>query len=352
MSTLAPTDASLSIPPAVRAAAARSQEAFENAYKNETEPSADQAETEQAAEEITENSFTAPVASAEPITPEVSEPRDDAPKADEQSWEHRYKSMKGRYDRAATQINQLSEQIASLQNVIATMQVTQARAPEDDIQPSVSKLLTPEEENDYGADFLNVVGKKAREELLPLVNKYEAKIAQLEAKLQGVDGYVAQDARSRLEQTMDAQVPNWRDINFNPEFIQWLKLPDPYSGAIRHDMLKEAYGRNDSARVANFFKGFLAEEAAVDPAEKRPDLTSSANDAQLNEKIPLETFAAPGRAKTAAATSAPAEKPTFTRAQIAKFYQDSAAGKFRGKETERDRIEKQIFDAEREGRIR
>jgi hypothetical protein len=352
MSSLAPVDPNLSVPPAVRAAAARSQEAFENAYKNETiEPSEDQ--TEQTPESGTENSFTASTAEAEPVTREVSEqPKEDRQQGDDQSWEHRYKSMKGRYDRASQQIQTLSEQISSLQNVIATMQVTHARTSEDDFEPSVAKLLTPEEENDYGADFLSVVGKKAREELLPIVNKYEAKIAQLEAKLQGVDGFVAKDARSRLEQTMDAQVPNWRELNFNPEFIQWLKLPDPYSGVIRHDMLKEAYGRNDSARVANFFKGFLAEEAAVDPANTRPDLSTSASNAQVNEKIPLETFAAPGRAKTAAASSAPAEKPVFTRPQIAKFYQDSAAGKYRGKEAERDRIEKQIFDAEREGRIR
>jgi hypothetical protein len=112
-------------------------------------------------------------------------------------------------------------------------------------------------------------------------------------------------------------------------------------------MLKEAYGRNDSARVANFFKGFLSEEAAVAPA----DGDRGRSDQIAPAKMSLEEFAAPGRAKTAAA-SAPAEKPTFTRDQIAQFYRDSATGKYRGKETEMNRIERQIFDAERDGRIR
>ena len=67
-------------------------------------------------------------------------------------------------------------------------------------------------------------------------------------------------------------------------------------------------------------------------------------------KVPLEAFAAPGRAKTAAAT-APAEKPIITRAQIATFYADKAAGKYRGKEAEADRLERMIFEAQRDGRI-
>jgi hypothetical protein len=355
MNQTSPTDPNVTIPAAVRAAAARSAEAFEAAYNNETTqtPDAETAEgttppqAEEGRSELAASEFT-----ADAVTREVSEPQRDEPSADDQSWEHRYKSMKGRYDRASQQIQALSDQIASLQNVIATMQVSSPQGASDwssDTEPS--KFITPEEESDYGQDFLAVVGKKAKEELLPVIKKYESKISELEARLQGVNGYVAQDARSRLEQTMDTQVPSWREINFNPEFIQWLKLPDPYSGAIRHELLKEAYGRNDAARVANFFKGFLAEEAAVAPVNREPDLSQSAQ-AQAQNKIPLEEFAAPGRAKTAAATSAPAEKPTFTRAQIAKFYQDSAAGKYRGKEADRDRTERQIFEAEREGRIR
>lgn len=354
MSNLAPIDPAVVIPPSVRAAAERSKQAYERAYQDEPADPADPADP--LVNELpapTENSFSAPSAKIEPVTPEVTEPASDRAEQpiEDQSWEHRYKSMKGRHDRAAMQIAQLSEQISSMQNVIATMQVAQTAPPPTGAAQN-SRLITPEEENDYGEDFLNVVGKRAKEELLPLVQQYESKIASLEAKLEGVGGYVAQDARTRMQATMDAQVPDWRELNFNPDFVQWLKLPDPYSGAIRHEMLKEAYGRNETARVANFFKGFLAEEAAVDPAERGPDLTGGAATTPPSNKIPLESFAAPGRAKTAAASGAPAEKPSFTRAQIARFYQDSSSGKFRGKEVERDRIEKQIFDAEREGRIR
>ena len=250
--------------------------------------------------------------------------------------------MKGRYDRAEAQLRSMSEQITSLQNSLAALEHRRS----DPVDDSFEKLITPEEENDYGQDFLNVVAKKAKEELLPITKKYEAKIAELESRLQQTTGYVEQDAKSRMESSLDHEIPNWRDVNFNPDFLTWLKLPDPYSGVIRHELLKTAYSRNDTPRVLAFFNGFLADEAATDPAKAETGRSNA------SAKMSLENLAAPGRAKTAAATGAPAEKPIFTRAQIAKFYADSAAGKYRGKEAEKDRVEAQIFDAEREGRIR
>lgn len=337
-------DPNVKIPDAIKARAAAADAAFAAAYGQE-EPKSDGVQETNEAEEpapAEAKDTEAPKAEAKSVTPEGNE--QPAPKQDDdQSWEHRYKSMKGRYDRAESQIRQMSEQITSLQNLMATMQTAQAPEPSE---MDAERLITPEEENDYGQDFLNVVGKKAKEEISRVSKKYEAKIAELEAKLQNVNGYVEQDARGRMEQTLDREIPNWKDINFNKDFLTWLKLPDPYSGVIRHELLKAAYTRNDTPRVLAFFNGFLAEEAAVDPAN------AETGRSEAPAKLSLEQFAAPGRAKTAAASGAPAEKPIFTRAQIAKFYAESAAGKFRGKEAEKDRLEAQIFEAEREGRIR
>ena len=101
---------------------------------------------------------------------------------------------------------------------------------------------------------------------------------------------------------------------------------------------------------------FLSEEAAVDPATLTPGNLGdgSGNPTRpVTPKVSLERLAAPGRAKTAAAPSAaPAEKPIFTRAQIADFYAQSTAGKFRGNLAEKARIEAEIFAAQREGRVR
>ena len=337
-------DESVKVPAAVRAAADRAAKFYEQPEPEKSEETAANGDQEAKPEE-TAATTPAEVNQASPPSPEdkaAAPPTDDKPV----DWERRYNAMKGRYERSEQQMHQLSEQIQSLQSVIATLEATKAPPPrESDVK--VERLITPEEENDYGQDFLKVVGKKAKEELLPEIRKYEDKIAELEAKLAGVNGYVAQDARGRMLSVLDDKLPGWREVNRDENFISWLQLPDLYSGDIRHSLLKAAYERNDANRVLAFFNGFLAEEAAMSPAEARTEETRAPAPV-----LDPTSLAAPGRAKSAAASSAPAEKPIFTRAQIAKFYADAAAGKFKGRDAERDRFEMQIFEAEREGRIR
>jgi len=331
-------DSDVKMPAAVLAAAARSEEII-NSLNNQNQEQT--SVTSEGNTRINPDFSFQSSSNPAPQEPESVNPNDE-------SWEHKYKSVNGRYTRQQEQVRQMSEQIQNLQNVISDLQ-SNSYSHVDLPDLSIEKLITADEERDYGSDFLNVVGKKAREELTPVVKAYEAKIAELDAKLQGLNGFVAQDTQAKLLATLDSRLPDWRDLNTNSDFLDWLKLPDPYSGAIRHEMLKSAYSRNDAARVLNFFNGFLAEEAAVAPAYSGP------NQGQTTTvpKVPLENFAAPGRAKTAAASNtAPAEKPIFTRAQIAAFYTDVNAGKYRGKDAEKNKAEAQIFEAQREGRIR
>lgn len=345
-----PHDPNIKLPAAVRAAAARSDEIIK--AMNAQEGVTSESNGEQPAPQTSEPAQTAsepaqPVAESQPPKENPKQgTKESASSDDESSWERRYNSMKGRFDRAQSQVKDLSEQIQSLQNVIATMQVQATSQPLPEVQ--VEKLITEDEERDYGQDFLKVVGKKAKEEIVPIIKGYEAKIAELEKKLQGVNSVVTQDSHAKLMTTLDEKLPTWRDLNTNEDFLSWLRLPDPFSGVIRHDMLKAAYAAGNASRVLAFFNGFLAEEAAVAPAKGDSDDVPT----ETVAKVPLAKLAAPGRAKTAAGNSAPAEKPIFTRAQIASFYADVANGKYRGKDADKNKLEALIFEAQREGRIR
>ena len=333
-------DPNIKFPAAVRAAAARSDEIVRQMTAAE-QPSEviSEGNPELAAETLLSNT-------EQPSSPvEQSRQGQPAPSVDEDTWEHKYKSMKGRHDRLQDQVQELTQQISSLQGVMATLQLDAASAPLPEL--SAERLLTDEEVNDYGSDLLNVVGKKAREELTPIIKGYEAKISDLEKKLQTVNGVFAQDNHQKLLSNLDRDLPTWRELNTNDEFLSWLRLPDAYSGVIRHDMLKAAYAQGNASRVLAFFNGFLAEEAATDPAQAAPEIGTS-----TVPKLPLKNLAAPGRAKTAASTNAPAEKPIFTRAQIAQFYADVAANKYRGRDDQKNKLEADIFLAQREGRIR
>ncbi len=344
-------DPDVKIPKGVLAASARADELF-NALRDGGPVEAPEEVTAEGNPELSAASLAAPApeSQSQQAEPQNTPQQETPPQGDDESWEHKYKSVHGRYVRQQEQLRQMSEQITSLQNVIATMQASGAgvsRAEPTMPELQAERLVTPEEISDYGEDFLKVVGKRAREEMAPIVNGYQAEIADLKKKLEGFTGFVQQDSHQKLLSNLDDKLPNWREMNTNEEFLDWLRLPDPYSGAIRHDMLKAAYAQGDAHRVLAFFNGFLAEEAVVAPAGAEPDASVT-----KVPKVPLASLAAPGRAKTAASASAPAEKPIFTRAQIAMFYADVASGKYRGRDVEKNKAEGMIFEAQREGRIR
>lgn len=259
------------------------------------------------------------------------------------NWEHAFKSMQGRYNSDMGKMREankkLVDQVSHLNQLIATMQKPEPAKPAEPPKPS----LSAEELAEYGPEFVEIVSKIVADTTAP----YISEITSLKKQLQGVGGQINAGARERMMSSLAAAVPNWEEINTSEEFLDWLRLPDAYSGDIRHNMLNAAFGRNDSTRVINFFKGFLAELAAMDPANEEP------GEEAKPPKTPLKKFAAPGRAKsTAAPNAAPVEKPNFTTSQISKFYADKALGKWRGREKEAAKMEAEIFAAQMEGRIR
>jgi hypothetical protein len=279
-----------------------------------------------------------------------------SPERQEDTWERKYNAMKGRFDHANNQLQNLTQQVAGLQNVITTLQNPETRQEQNTVQ-QVESMLTQEEREQYGDEFLNVVAKKAHEIVGPLKKELEEKIKRLDSQVGNVNQHVDTAAKDRMFAALDKHIPDWREVNNDPNFVQWLQLPDAYTGAIRHNLLKAAFNQNDSGRVAAFFNGFLAEEAATAPQGQPRDsdapaqATNGSVRSQQTPKTSLDTLAAPGRAKSAAA-QAPAEKPIFTRAQIAAFYTAIAAGKYAGRDKEKDKLEAQIFSAQQEGRIR
>ena len=337
-------DESVKIPSVVLAAAAKSQELHEAVYPSDSPAPVD---TDQAAPPEADAPADPAIVSPTTVSP-VAPPAEIVVQAHpaptpqpDTSWEHKYNSMKGRYERSETTIKHLTDRIAGMEATIASMAVA---APAT-VEPSAPKsLVTTKDVEDFGEDFLDVIGRKAKETVSPEVAELKAQVASLTQRLENVGAYVGQDARSRMHDQLNTRCPNWKEINESEKFLNWLALPDAYSGAIRHQLLKAAYTANDAPRVLAFFNGFLAEEAASTPTTPVPDTST---------KIPLEELAAPGRARTAAAAAiAPAEKPTFTRAQITSFYRDVANGKYAGRDDDKNRLEQQINDAAREGRIR
>lgn len=292
------------------------------------------------------------------------------PQPQEQDIEHQFKSLKGRYDRAEQENKRLAGQIGDMQRLIASI----SAPPSPQAQPSQEgsgvrfsgpitgrappKRVTEKEIQDYGADLIDVMGRRAMEVadvVMPQqFRQYEDRIAQLERQIGGVRQTVEYDAQSRMYNQLDRELPNWKQINSSPDFVGWLQLPDPLSGQIRHNLLAEAYNSQQGNRVMEFFRRFLTDQASYGPnngqGQQPGNGALTAGSYATTPQVDLLSLAAPGRAKVGQTQVTP-DKPTFTVAEIKQFYTDSANGKYAGREDEYNRIQQEIFAAGREGRV-
>jgi hypothetical protein len=172
-------------------------------------------------------------------------------------------------------------------------------------------LITEDERRAYGDEALSVMERKAREVVGPVVNDLNRQNQQLRSELQRVK---AHDIYSTLDQNM----PNWREINTSQEFLDWLRVPDPYSGAAKSVLLRAAFDSGDANRVLAIFHGFQA------------------------DMQPTSTARAP---RTSADNSR-----TITTQEIDRFYSDVRKGRYT--EKDKDKREAEIHRAILEGRLR
>jgi hypothetical protein len=294
---------------------------------------------------------------------EASPPQPDAPSSEpeatpqqlppppEESWEQKFRSQQGRMEQLLTSNRDLHERITQLDNLIATMQAKGAEPPAEPKPKEKPRYVTEQEAADYGDELLGVMGKRAREEIAPDVEELSSRLAKLEGRVEGVGKVMERGQTQDVYVGLDQHVQNWRDINKDDNFKLWLEQPDPYSGRKRHDMLAEAFSRHETGRVVAFFRGFLTEATGLpqnpsSPGQSAPPLPNGNG----SGKPSLEDFAAPGRARSAPQALSP-DKPIYTSAQIAQFFADKRVGKYKGREAQADEIERDIFQAQHEGRI-
>jgi hypothetical protein len=285
-----------------------------------------------------------PTAEAAPDNIPLSAPAP-APAADP-NWEHRYHSMKGRYDALIHTQGSMQEQMSQMgDELMRLQQLVQVRGAQPPPQArSTKKFVTDEDVKTYGPELIDLARRAAEEVIAPDIEASQTEIRSLKQTL-------ANNAQAALQLTLDQDVPGWREINLDPRFKQWLRLPNIYSGRIRHQMLSDAYRAANAPLVVQLFKDFITDEEATGnyapaPTEEQP------SPAPRKAAVPLVVLAAPGRAKPAGGdTAVPADKPSFTRLQVKRFYDAVRAGHFAGREVEKDRQEREIFQAQNEGRI-
>lgn len=284
----------------------------------------------------------------EPEPPQIAPATQMPPKkVDNGSTEQAIRSLEGRLRAVQsdldTAVGELATSRANERRMAAELAALRSAVPSPAAAAPIP-TFTPEEVETYGEEFLEVVGKKAQQMIAPVKQEFERRLADIGASVATTKQAVDIQTREGFFEAMDTQMPNWRDLNADKEFIKWLGLPDPISGATRFDLLDDAFQKLNVQRTKAIFQSFVSSEASVDPAFKATRAPTT-----QPGKVDLATLAAPGRAQTAQASS-PAEKPVISRAEITQFYMDVTKGLYSPDQVAQH--EAVLNEALKEGRVR
>lgn len=253
--------------------------------------------------------------------PAPQPPADSMPPPQEESWEHRFKVLQGKYNaevpRFAHENKDLKSRLQILEDQLEEMK--NAKPPE--------ALVKPEEIEQYGEGLIDVARRVAREELA----SKDALIAKLKAEIdsvKSVQSHVVQDNFFRL---LTEMVPDWEALNADANFLSWLDEIDDLTGETRQSLLGRAEQARDPVRAAKFFNTY----------KKMSQTWAAKSTASLEQQIVPPTNQSP---------STPQAKKIWTRAEISNFYDRLRRGTI--SDADAVAIEADIASASIEGRIR
>jgi hypothetical protein len=274
-----------------------------------------------------------------------------------ESYEQQWRSLQGMYNATNNRLQSVTETNKEYQSRIAQMEqllASLSTVPSNTTPIMANQNLVSESDrNDYG-ESIDVMRKVSREELYPVAAKIasiEATINQLAASLntsvlpqvQRVAHQQAMSSEERFWTALSNSVPNWQQINNDSGFQNWLLSIDPLTGISRQTYLEQAQNSLDVNRVVAFFQSY-SESSGKFLADANAQPNRSAVSSQLEKQVN------PGRSKGGSPPATQNAK-TYTAADITDFFNKVRQGVYRGKEDERDRIERDIFAAQRDGRI-
>lgn len=283
-------------------------------------------------------------APAEPETPPSEEPPVEPapapkPKAGDEdpnspTWQQRYRTLQGEFNAKVPQLQ------AALKEQTRKNEELEARLTSLEQAKPVERLTTAKDEEEFGADMLDLIDRKAREIFQVREQELLSEIRQLRSTVQNAEGTLNQVAETQIATAQDRMVakltelvPNWEEVNNDEGFLNWLGEADPVSGIVRQELLNAAHGKMDAVRIANIFKAYTGAQ----PQAPRVDT--------------LQSQVAPTR-NANAAPSQPVQPDEFiTPQQIEKFYDDAYRRNLFSNE-ERARREAEINLAIAQNRVR
>lgn len=238
--------------------------------------------------------------------------QDDTPE-EKDTFEARYKSLKGKYDAEVPRLHQeLKELKQSIFDRLGNLETKKEQVAE---VKAVNEKLEKFRE-DYGDDLIDYLREFIKEEVTPMVQQ---NISQVKQKVDSVEETQVKAAQESFMAVLDGKVEgDWRKLWAGEDegFVEFLSQPDPH-GLYTYGELVEAYNNKwDADRLATVFNTYLSKTAQPVQREQ-PKKPSPANEAMV----------APSR-KTPTAAPRAEEKRIWTQESMKEFQVADRQGKY------------------------
>jgi len=274
---------------------------------------------------VTDNTEVQVVDKAKPI--EVEAPKVE-PQPPSENWENRFKGFKASTDKTIHTLRQQVSQFDLMKGENETLkkQLEEAQAKTPSSPDEMLNLFSQEELDGFNK---MVEGK---------VGGLQSEVDSLQTKLnhaQEVESEALQaNAHQQVVDAVAAAVPNYREIDYDPEFAAFMNEPDTF-GNIRKDLLIRAKHSNppDISRIVQFYVEFGNNKPAQE--EQQPSFTQQ------------ELLQTPSSTPSSGKEMPQGTGIVWDTATISQFYKDKAVGKIspqRAAELEQD-----LYNSQRKG---
>lgn len=183
----------------------------------------------------------------EPTTPEVTE----------ETWQQKYRTLKGMYD---AEVPRLHAQVKELQTYVANLRQQAEAKPAPTATPTTSTkretLVTDEDVQAFGADLIEVQRKVAREVAMEFGASVDALKAENEELRSQIQRTGSQVGEMTFEQKLHRMVPDFDNLNNDPTWVSWLDEFDPILRSPRRAIAQSAFNSGDAEGVAYYVNLF------------------------------------------------------------------------------------------------
>lgn len=252
----------------------------------------------------------------------------------------RWRTMQGMMAKKDEELDSMRQIVANLTDVVQqSSSQDQGARP---VEPEYTPQTTADDIETFGDDWRGFVSRVAADtlhkELSALERRIDEKLGKVAGSVEGVARTSQQAAGSVFRTELARLAPNYEQLNTDPAFASWLDEIEPLVGASRRELFNAAVQSQQAARVAPFFNNFPGNKPAAEPTQPTPK--ASEGKAEL---------VAPGKSRAGAGATTEDGKRIWSHMDIAKLYDDKQAGRI--SKADFDKMERDMFKAQREGRI-